>query len=48
MCSKIKEFKKKTINDEKMRNMNELVEIQSEDNLKKRKYSESAGNHNIN
>ena len=39
---KIKEFKKKMINDEKIRNMNELVEIRSEDNLKKRKYSESA------
>ena len=34
---KIKEFKKKTINDEKIRNMNELVEIPSEDNLKKKK-----------
>ena len=40
--AKIKEFKKKTINNEKIRNMNELVEIRSEDNLKKRKYSESA------
>ena len=40
--AKIKEFKKKTINDKKIRNMNELVEIRSEDNLKKRKYSESA------
>ena len=40
--AKIKEFKKKTINGEKIRNMNELVEIRSEDNLKKRKYSESA------
>ena len=34
--AKIKEFKKKTINDEKIRNMNELVEIRSEDNLKKK------------
>ena len=34
--AKIKEFKKKTINDEKIRNMNELVDIRSEDNLKKK------------
>ena len=40
--AKIKEFKKKTINYKKIRNMNELIEIRSEDNLKKRKYSESA------
>ena len=40
--AKIKEFKKKTINDEKIRNMNELDEIWSEDNFKKWKYSESA------
>ena len=35
--AKINEFKKKTINDEKIRNMNEIVEIRSEDNLKKKK-----------